>query len=192
MKIVSAKSFFKKARTGVNAGVKREDLTWTFEAIDASDVATLPDDQVARMINGVIESFGRKLIATNSDDWNFTVSGAECNFAAAYADMIEERKSGGRILTKDSLSKFADVYVSVMVAGGIPAKAAATVAMLIKEKFVSVAGKVDVVAALAGRMNQFCELASDEDLEPVAEVADALISLLDELSKPQEVTLSDI
>lgn len=193
MKTVTAKSFFKKARAGsVNAGVKRDDLVWTFEALDPSDVASLDAAEVSRVLNSFIESYGRKLIASNSDDWSFQVDNTICNFPAAYADLIEERKSGGRILTKESLAKFAELYVSVMVANGIPAKAAVTVASLIKEKFVSVAGKVDVIEAISNRIAQFCDFASEEELEPIAEVADAVVSLLNELSKPAEVTVDSI
>lgn len=193
MKTVSATSFFKKARAGsVNAGVKRENLTWTFEAIDASDVANLDAAEVSRVLNSFIESFGRKLIGANSDDWNYSVDSTVCNFPAAYADLIEERKSGGRVLTKDSLASFATIYTSVMVANGIPAKAAVTVASLIKEKFVSVAGKADVIEAISNRVAQFCDFASEEELEPIAEVVDAVVSLLAELSKPLEVAVTDI
>lgn len=192
MKIIAAKSFFKKARVGsVNAGVKREDLVWSYEGLDASDVASLAQADVARVLNNFIESYGRKLIAASGDDWNFTVEPAQCNFAVAFADLIAERTSG-RILTKESLARFADVYVAVMVATGVPVKAANTVASLIREKFASVAGKTDVIEAIANRIAQFCDSASDDDLEPIADVVDAIVTLLDDLKAPAEITVDAI
>lgn len=189
---VKVKSFFKKSKSGANAGVKRADLHWSFAGVSAASVTELPSDQIAKVVNSFIESFGRKLIAANGDDWSFVPTAETVNFATAFADFTAERSSG-RILTKESLGKFADLYVSVMVrTETVPVKAANVVRSLIVEKFASIAGKADVVEAISNRISQFCELASDDELEPFADVVDALIGLLEELSVPAEITIDAI
>lgn len=189
---VKVKSFFKKSKTGANAGVKRSDLHWSFAGVTAASVTELPAEQIAKVVNSFIESFGRKLIAANGDDWSFVPSPETVNFAAAFADFTAERSSG-RILTKESLGKFADLYVAVMVRSGtVPVKAANVVRSLIVEKFASIAGKADVVEAVVSRITQFTELATEDELEPFADVIDALAVLLEELSVPAEITIDAI
>lgn len=190
--VVKAKSFFKKAKSGPNAGIKRADLEWNFAGVTVESIAELNQVAVVRVVNGFIESFGRKLIAAASDDWEFSVSPVNCNFELAYADLIAERSSG-RVLTKESLTKFGDTYAAVMIRSGeVQAKAANTVRGLVIDKFASIAGKADVIAAVQVRINQFIELASEEELEPLADVTDAILALLEEVSAPMEITAVDI
>ena len=189
---VTVKSFFKKAKAGVNVGKKRPDMNWSFAGVSADTVASLPADAVAKVVNGFIESYGRKLIAAAGDDWDFAPSVETCNFELAYADLTAAR-TNSRVLTKDSLTKLGDLYLSVMVRSGtVEVKAANTVRSLIIEKFASVMGKSDVLAVLRQRIDQFCDHASEDELETIADVVEATAALLDELSAPMEVTVDSI
>ena len=189
---VTVKSFFKKAKAGANIGKKRADMNWSFAGVNAAGVADLPADQVARVVNGFIESYGRKLIAAAGDDWDFAPTVDTCTFELAYADLTAAR-TNNRVLTKETLTKLGDLYLAVMVRSGtVEVKAANTVRSLIIDKFASVMGKTDVLAVLRNRVDQFCDHATEEELESIAEVVEAVAALLDELAAPQEVTVDSI
>lgn len=189
---VTVKSFFKKAKAGANIGKKRADMNWNFAGVNSETVASLPADAVAKVVNGFIEAYGRKLIATNGDDWSFEPTVETCNFDLAYADLTAAR-TNNRVLTKETLTKLGDLYLAVMVRSGtVEVKAANTVRSLIIDKFASVMGKTDVLAVLRNRIDQFCDHATEEELESIADVVEAVAALLDELAAPQEVTVDSI
>lgn len=190
--VVTVKSFFKKAKAGANIGKKRADMNWSFAGVNAETVQALPADQVAKVVNGFIESYGRKLVALNGDDWNFAPTVDTCSFELAYADLTAAR-TNSRVLTKETLTKLGDLYLSVMVRSGtVEVKAANTVRSLIIEKFASVMGKTDVLLVLRNRLDQFCDHAAEDELEGIAEVVEAVAALLEELAAPQEVTVDSI
>lgn len=189
---VTVKSFFKKAKAGNNIGKKRPDMNWSFAGVTAETVASLDAQAVAKVVNGFIESYGRKLIAAAGDDWNFVPTVETVNFELAYADLTAAR-TNSRVLTKETLTKLGDLYLSVMVRSGtVEVKAANTVRSLIIEKFASVMGKTDVLLVLRQRIDQFCDHATEDELEAIADVVEAVGALLDELSAPQEVTVDSI
>lgn len=189
---VSVKSFFKKAKAGANIGKKRADMNWSFAGVNAASVQALPADQVAKVVNGFIESYGRKLVALNGDDWDFAPTVDTCNFELAYADLTAAR-TNNRVITKDTLTKLGDLYLAVMVRSGtVEVKAANTVRSLIIDKFASVMGKTDLLLVLRNRLDQFCDHATEEELEGIAEVVEAVAALLEELAAPQEITVDSI
>ena len=190
--VVTVKSFFKKAKAGANIGKKRPDMNWSFSGVNAETVASLDASAVAKVVNGFIESYGRKLIAAAGDDWDFAPTVDTVNFELAYADLTAAR-TNSRVLTKETLTKLGDLYLAVMVRSGtVEVKAANTVRSLIIDKFASVMGKTDVLAVLRQRIDQFCDHATEEELESIAEVVEAVGALLDELAAPQEVTVDSI
>ena len=182
MKTQTVKSFFKKvSSTGSNprAGMKREDLNWSFEAVEVEDLSSLSPVQACGMINSVIEVFGRKQIAQAGDDWNFQPSGI--TFASAYDDLITERTSS-RLVTKESLKALGEFYKTqvVKVLGSTQA-AGLTGANLIQDRFKSVSGKNDVLRVMLARFESLIEKCEEEEILPFVELIEALMKELNEL-----------
>lgn len=188
MKTQTVKSFFKKvSSTGTNprAGMKRPDLAWEFESVESEDVVNLSPIQVTGMINSVIESFGRKLIAQAGDDWNFVPS--QVNFANAYEDLIAERTSS-RLITKDSLKALGEFYKvqAVKVLGSTQASANLG-ANIIQDRFKQVSGKNDVLGVMLNRFESLIEKCEEEEILPFVELIEALMK---ELSELREIKVS--
>lgn len=182
MKTQTVKSFFKKvSSTGSNprAGMKREDLNWSFEAIEVEDVSALSPVQVSAVLNNFIEGFGRKLIAASGDEWNFVPSGV--NFSNAYEDLIAERTSS-RLITKDSLKALGAFYQTqvVKVLGATPGAGIAG-SNLIQDRFKAVSGKNDVLAVMLNRFESLIEKCEEEEILPFVELIEALMKELIEL-----------
>ena len=182
MKTQTVKSFFKKvSSTGSNprAGMKRPDLNWSFESVEAEDLPNLSPVQASAMINSVIEAFGRKKIAEAGDDWNFVPSGID--FKSAYEDLVAERTSS-RLVTKESLKAFGEFYrIQAVKVLGATAAASATGAMIIQDRFKSVSGKNDVLQVLLVRFESLIEKCEEEEILPFVELIEALMKELSEL-----------
>lgn len=183
MKAIKTTSFFKKVGNKEDArfGQKRENLNWTHQLIEAEDVATLPADQVAKVVTKFIEDFGRKLIASNGADWNYQPTEQEANFAKAFEDMQAERTST-RILTKESLAAFGLFYKEKAIELlGVPAAAATMGEKIIAAKLANVAGKNDVLEVFIRRIESLVEVAPEDEILPHAEVVEKLLELAQEL-----------
>lgn len=182
MKTQTVKSFFKKvSSTGSNprAGMKREDLNWSFEALEVEDVSALSPVQVSAVLNNFIEGFGRKLIAASGDDWNFSPSGV--NFSNAYEDLIAERTSS-RLITKDSLKALGAFYqTQVVKVLGATLAAGIAGSNLIQDRFKAVSGKNDVLAVMLNRFESLIEKCEEEEILPFVELIEALMKELNEL-----------
>lgn len=182
MKTIQAKSFFKKiaaSSSNPRSGTKREDLHWTFEAIEESDVSTLPAEQVAVMCNSVIESFGRKLIAQESDNWNFSPTGV--NFESAYLDLVAERTSS-RLVTKESLKALGEFYKTQAVKVlGVALPAAQAGGNVIADRFKVIAGKNDALAVMSQRLESLVEKCDEEEILPFVELIEVMMKELNEL-----------
>lgn len=182
MKTQTVKSFFKKvSSTGTNprAGMKRPDLSWNFESVEAEDLPNLSPIQACAMINSVIEAFGRKQIAQAGDDWNFSPSGI--NFANAYEELVAERTSS-RLVTKESLKALGEFYkIQVVKVLGSTAAAGLAGANLIQDRFKSVSGKNDVLGVMLSRFESLIELCAEEEILPFVELIEALMKELNEL-----------
>lgn len=177
MKTQSVRSFFKKSAA---KNAKRADLNWTFQALEAADLPTIPEDQICKVLNLFTESFGRKLIAQNGEDWNFAPS-PELSFSDAYADLIAER-TNSRILTKESLAAFGAFYKENAISKlGVSAVAAATGEKVISQKLASIAGKNDVLEVLARRIESLVEACAEDEVLPHAEVIEKILELIEEL-----------
>lgn len=182
MKTQTVKSFFKKvSSTGSNprAGMKRPDLNWSFEAVEAEDLPSLSPVQASAMINSVIEAFGRKKIAEAGDDWNFAPSGID--FKNAYEDLVAERTSS-RLVTKESLKAFAAFYqVQAVKVLGATLAAGIAGSNLIQDRFKAVSGKNDVLAVMLNRFESLIEKCEEEEILPFVELIEALMKELNEL-----------
>lgn len=184
MKTQTVKSFFKKvSSTGTNprAGMKREDLVWTFEAVEVEDLSSLSPVQTCSLINSVIESFGRKLIAQAGDDWNFVPSGI-C-FEKAYEDLVAERTSS-RLVTKESLKALGEFYkIQAQKVLGATLKSAEIGAGIIADRFKAVSGKNDVLEVMLVRFESLVEKCEEEEILPFVELIEALMKELNELKE---------
>lgn len=188
MKTIQTSSFFKKiAATSSNprSGQKRENLNWTFEGIESEDVATLDSNKIVVMVNSVIEAFGRKLIAAETDNWEFSPSNV--TFETAYQDMIAERTSS-RLVTKESLKALGEFYkVQAVKVLGVALPAAQAGANVIAERFKAIAGKNDVLKVMSQRLESLVEKCAEEEILPFVELIEALMNELNEL---QEIKVS--
>lgn len=188
MKTIQTSSFFKKiAATSNNprSGTKRENLSWSFEAIEAQDVPALDAAQVATVVNSVIEAFGRKLIAAASDDWNFSPSGV--TFETAYQDLVAERTSS-RLVTKESLKALGEFYKTQAVKVlGVALPAASAGAAVIADRFKVIAGKNDALKVMSQRLESLVENCAEEEILPFVELIEVMMQ---ELADLQEIKMS--
>ncbi len=188
MKTVQAKSFFKKiaaSSTNPRSGTKREDLHWSYEALEVQDLEAIPSEQVLLVLNNATEAFGRKLIAAASDDWNFCPSGV--TFANAYQDLIAERTSS-RLVTKESLKALGEFYKTQAVKVlGVALPAAQAGANVIADRFKAIAGKNDALAVMGKRLESLVENCAEEEILPFVELIEVMMKELEEL---QEIKVS--
>ena len=187
MKTITVESFFKKVSIGAAAkdaslaskvGQKRPDIKWSFEGIEATDISSLNQDQVAFFLNQAIESYGRSLIAEKNSDWDFIPASETLTLEAAYV-AATTKASRERTLTKETAGEFAKFYAS-HAAGllGIP-EAAAKAAAAVLTSWMTYAKDEKVRAAMFARLNQLVAALGelDEDSEILADFASAKCDL---------------
>lgn len=188
MKTVQTSSFFKKvSSTGSNprAGLKRPNLSWSFETPEASEIKDLDQEQVAAVLAKFVEDFGRNQIALESDNWNFSPSGV--NFESAYQDFVAVRTSS-RLVTKESLKALGEFYATQAVKVlGVPLVAAQTGAKVIADRFKAIAGKNDVLKVMAQRLESLVEACDEEEILPFVELIEVMMK---ELAELQEIKVS--
>lgn len=184
MKTIQASSFFKKvsATAAVRAGMKRPDLKWEFTGLaDSTELASLDQDKLVKVANLFIENYGRKLIAQKSDDWEFCPVASEVTFEKAFEEEFSA-VSRSRLITKDSLDKLATFYVSQTAKLGLTNASATAGAAVIRSRFALISGKVDALAVMSARILSLVELCEPSEVEPFAELIEALVKEIDELS----------
>jgi hypothetical protein len=182
MKTVNTSSFFKKvSATGTNprAGMKRANLAWSFIAPEASDIASLDQEQVAAVLSKFVEDFGRNQIAAASDDWDFVPSNV--NFDSAYQDFIAVRTSS-RLVTKESLKALGEFYKDQAVKVlGVALPAASTGAAVIADRFKAIAGKNEVLKVMQMRLESLVEKCDEEVILPFVELIEVMMKELQDL-----------
>lgn len=189
MKTVNASSFFKKVSEKAEnprAGQKRPNLSWTFQVPEASEIAELDSGKVAKVLESFVESYGRKVIAQNGDDWNFVPAGID--FDSAYLDLVSE-VSKSRLVTKESLKALGEFYkVQAVKVLGVSLPAAATGAIVIAERFKAIAGKNDVLKVMEARLMSLVEQCEEDEILPFVELIEALMKELQDL---QEIKVTE-
>lgn len=188
MKTVQTKSFFKKiaaSSSNPRSGTKRPDLMWEYQAVEFADIASLDPAEIAAMCNSVIEAFGRKQIAQESDNWNFVPE--RVDFASAYADLVAERTSS-RLVTKESLKALGEFYKTQAVKVlGVALPAAQAGGNVIADRFKAIAGKNDALAVMGKRLESLVENCAEEEILPFVELIEVMMKELEEL---QEIKVS--
>lgn len=194
MKAITVKSFFKKVSAdqakrspalGDKIGVKRPDLNWTFEAVEATDLEALNKNQVVYFLNAALENYGKALIADNSENWNYVPAGITLQAAYDYATAETSR---ARVLTKVTALAFAKFYAAHAPALLSIPQAAANAAETVLTEWLTYAKKDNFRAAMHARLIQFAEavMSQPEDSEVMAEFVESeadLPAVLDSLVK---------
>lgn len=152
MKTIEIKSSFKSVTNekSVHFGNKRDSLTWTFQGYEAHEVAKIDPEHAATIINDALASYGKKLLADNSEDWNYVPVGVT---VAALAEEIERETTRSRIITKESLSRLSAIYGVVMAT--VPGMSVAGIKgaqSIIESNFKSVSGNTEVLQKMAERL----------------------------------------
>lgn len=196
MKTITVESFFKKVSIGAatkdsslasKVGQKRPDIKWSFEGIEATDVSSLNQDQVAFFLNQAIESYGRSLIADKNSDWDFIPASETLTLDEAFK-AATTKASRERTLTKETAGEFAKFYAAHAASLlGIP-EAAAKAAAAVLSSWMTYAKDEKVRAAIFARLNQLAVALSelDEDspvLEDFAGASADLSAVLESLIK---------
>lgn len=194
MKMQSAKSFFKKVSAdqakrspalGDKIGVKRPDLNWTFEAVEATDLEALSQSQIVYFLNAALENYGKALIADNSDNWSYVPTNVTLQAAYDYATAETSR---ARVLTKVTALAFAKFYAAHAPALLSIPQAAANAAETVLTEWLTYAKKDNFRTAMHARLIQFAEavMSQPEDSEVMAEFVENeadLPAVLDSLVK---------
>lgn len=147
------------------------------------------DSPEAIAINESLESFGRKLVAANGNNWDYKPSPETCNLKALQADLERERAGWTRVITKETLAALATYYrdAAVRILGKSKVAASAG-ADLIQGKLAAAQGKPDVARVFRSNLISIVEGETDASLiEPHAAVIDKLLEMLEELEISETV-----
>lgn len=157
--------------------------------IDWQYAGFAPTSSEAIAINESLESFGRKLIAANGDNWEYIPNPNVCNLETLKADLERERSGWTRTVTKETLGKLAAYYkdAAVRILGKTKAAASAG-ADLIYGKLAAAQGKPDVAKVFRNNLIDIIEGETDAALiEPHAAVIDKLLEMLEDLEVSETV-----
>lgn len=171
---------FKTAKSGVNAGKKRENLVVPYVALETADIAELNHNALVAVLNDCIVNYGKRLLTENSSDWEYVPTGLD--FGSFYEDFSAPSARGNRILSKEKLTSLAATYELYAVETLKKSEAAAaTGAKVIMGKFSAVSGNDAALTAMAGNLS---EMTVSDDL---VSAYDALLEILSELMSNQIV-----
>lgn len=203
MKNITVKSHFKKVsdKSSNRYGEKRPDLEWQFNGLEAQDFTAMDDEalaKVATLANATLESYGRKLLLQNNDDWDFDPS-EYVTIDKVYDDLTSTitRK---RKVTKETLAKCGEFYARWASLIGKEEKAANAGSRVIAEKLQPIAGKAEALEVMRDNLLQLIEKASEEsanniklseELEANADCLEWLVSECDSLVEDSKVDLAD-
>ena len=152
MKTIQVKSSFKSVKDDKSPkfGQKRDSLTWEFQGYEADEVQAINAEHAAVIINDALASYGKKLLADNSENWSYVPEGVT---VAALAEEIERETTRSRIITKESLSRLSAIYGVVMAT--VPGMSAAGIKgaqSIIEDNFKTIAGNTGVLEKIAERL----------------------------------------
>lgn len=161
METIQVTSNFKSVANPKSAhyGAKRNSLTWTFQGYKPHEIAEINSEHAAIIINDALASYGKKLLADNSEDWTYIPSGVTI---AALAEEIERETTRSRIITKESLSKLSAIYGVVMATvPGMPTAGIKGAQSIIESNFKNVSGNTEVLKKMAERLIEMEEHAQN-------------------------------
>lgn len=183
MKTVKATSFFKKVSAAqaekspalaAKVGQKRADISWSFEAPEVADLASLKPEHVEYFLAKAIEDFGRTLVAQNGADWDFIPSSESLTLAAAF-DFYNQESSRKRTLTKQTALAFGQLYARFApeLIQVTPA-AAAMLGTTVCPAYMTYSTDEKIRPTALARLEQFAAAVLDleEDSPVMAELAD--------------------
>lgn len=205
MKTIQVKSHFKKVsdKSSARYGEKRPDLHWSYQGIEETDFATMSPEvlsQVATLANATLESYGRKLLLQNTDDWYFDPS-EHVSIASAFADLtsVVTRK---RKVTKESLAKCGAFYAAY--AGELldkDSKASSAGEKVIANKLQPIAANTQALEVMKANILALIDAAAiasesniklAEDLENNADCLEWIVAECDSLIEASQIDMSDM
>jgi hypothetical protein len=201
MKTIQVKSFFKKVsdKSSPKFGQKREDLHWSFDGMEADTIRAMDSEtleKVATLANATLESFGRKLILQNADDWDFDPSDI-VTIDTCYKDLTSET-TRKRKVTKESLAKCGAFYGAWAHLIGKESKASSAGEKVIAAKLQPIASNTDALEVMKSNIVELLEKVAEESenniklAEDFEANADCLEWVIDECEKLVEDSKVDI
>lgn len=193
MKTATFNTFFKLTTADKEAGktVKRPDLVVTYSAVESADLDTFNPTQITAILNQNLESYAKRLITANKDNWDYSPVPADITIDNLYAEMTAESSRGKRLITKDSLKQFAEYYFEasqLLLAKSI--QAAKNGAIVIESKCEKL---ISNKAALANFMDNLSNLATHEEFDSNYEnICVALIELISDALAVEEIVADDL
>lgn len=170
-KTVNAKS------DSIHAGQKREDQTINYLAVESEDIKDMNSDQIAKIINSKIVDYAKRLLAENSDNWDYLPQESDLTFDAMFEDFSKPSARGNRILSKANLATYANEYGIYLKAKLNKSDASVNAnKQVIEAKFAMLLSDPDALATVAQNLSEFTP-----ETESLLPVHDALIELLTEL-----------
>lgn len=204
MKTITAKSFFKTvtAKNSPKYGQKREDLEWSFDGFEAQDVLSCDNEEIAEklatLVNAQLESYGRKRILAESEDWNFDPS-AEITLDTVYTDLTAET-TRKRKVTKETLAKCGEFYAAWSHLIGKNAQAASAGSQVIAQKLVPIAANAQALEVMRDNILALIEKCAEESdnnislaeqLEDNSDCLEWLVNECDSLIEDSKKNLAD-
>lgn len=199
MKKIDVSSFFKKVSAkqvevdvtlADRLGAKREDLKWSFQGYEASDIAELSGtdkEKLAFLANKMLEAFGRELIADNASDWTFSPT---VTLGAAY-DYYNQESERKRTLTKITALAFGQVYARYAPKLiGVESAAALALGTQVIPEWLKYSKEDKIRQTVKARLEAFSNafLASeDEELQEImSDKIEVLMALIKAFSEKEE------
>lgn len=183
MKTATFNTFFKLTAADKEAGktTKRPDLVVSYNSVDSTDILNgeVNQDRIAYIVNQSLESYAKRLIAANKDNWDYCPEVKDITVDNLYAELTAESTRGKRTLTKESLAAFAQYYETIGAKLiGKSATAAKNGAHVISLKLAPIAANKDAIANFSATLEN---LAVHEEFDSAFEgIIVALMEILSE------------
>lgn len=158
-------------------GQKRASVTYDINALEPADIPELNAEHVALILNNSLETYAKKLFAASPTNWDYVPTLDQVTIDNLYADLTAESKRGGnRLLTKETLSDFADYYNKVAVSIlGKSDTSARNGAEVIRQKLTPVLGNAKALEVFATNLGALTE--SDEFDDKYLPILEALLEI---------------
>lgn len=175
-KTVSAKSNPNSPRVGQ----KREDVRMEFPVISPE---SLTPEQIQTLAHELVANYAKKLIAQNSENWDYIPTEENCNFHLAYEDLIADSNRGFRKLSAEILKELCSLYGSFATEIGKSQKAVENGIKIISSRLKMLSGLDNqIVIIFAEQLAQFREWLEEKNYPaPIIIGSDELIRIISEM-----------
>lgn len=194
----SFKQSFKIVRAGnPRAGETREAFEVFYSPVTPDSLESHSADQVCLILNDALVSYGKRLIAENSLDWNYKPAIEDLTIQNLADELSKPSARGQRLLTKANISKVWGLeFVSLATTEGKSQAYITTMLQLAEEKFLRLTADTQNPNGKA-RVEKVIEFLSSLEFQNQVAVSvnERLVEILVEsleVKESQELSLDDL